>query len=278
MNIPTTLRERVQRLEREIEGYNDSANQSETQRNDTQTQYDSVRSQMGWREKHLAGWFGGDKSVVQRSRSLEGSLNDYDTKISQARTAMQTTEDQIDEAIKSYLVQNDPTYQQLDAALAKVADIRDATDSYIGRIDNALSEIDDAQTMETVDLFTKNKGISALSWMENDEAQEAINAVKGYTGNFQGALAKYNDFLKNQQSIGIGQVEIGDGIDFVFDMVFDGFDFMSLFTLDNLDNAESELGQLRSKVSEVQGKINEHYQKTERNVTNYAHNIREACR
>lgn len=278
MNIPTTLSEQVQILEKEIRRHRDSASQLETAKNETQTQYDSVRSQMGWREKYFAGWFGGDKSVVQIGRTLEGTIDNYNTKVSQTGKAIQNSEDQIDKTIKSYLVQNDPTYQQLDAALRKIVEVRDTTSTYMRRINNALSEIDDAQGIETLDLFTDNKGISAQSWMENKKAQQAIDAVKEYTNNFQGGISKYNGFLKNQQSVEIGQVEIGDGIDFVFDMVFDGFDFMSLFTLASLDNAESELKELRFKVSEVQSKIEGNYKNAKSNMATYVHNVREVCK
>ncbi len=254
MNISNTLREQVQVLEREMDTHRNSVLQLETQRNNAQTEYESIYSQMNIREKYFGGWFGGDKSIVQRSNGLEESILGYDLEINQTKAVVQTTDSKINEVIKSYLVQNDSTYQQLHAVFENVEEVSKAVDLYMRRINFALSEISDAQGMETFDLFTKSTAISVLSYMENSEAQEAVNVVKNGTKPFQDSLQKYNGFLKSTPIAGLGNVNIEDGIDLMFDFIFDGFDFMSLFTLSSLSNAESELWQLHSKVSEVQGK------------------------
>ena len=108
--------------------------------------------------------------------------------------------------------------------------------------------------------------------------QEAVNEVKRYADKFRELLEEYGEFLEDKQSFEMSYVEIGDWPDFIFGMAFDGFDFMSLFTLMNLNNAESELEQLQQKVSEVQKEINEHYKKAENNLTAYIQKVRESCK
>jgi len=67
MDIPDKLRKEVQSLEREVAKYEKSLSQLEIKKKDAQMHYDSALSQMGWRKKYFDGWFGGDKSLVEKS-------------------------------------------------------------------------------------------------------------------------------------------------------------------------------------------------------------------
>ena len=58
--------------------------------------------------------------------------------------------------------------------------------------------------------------------------QEAVNEVKRYADKFRELLEEYGEFLEDKQSFEMSYVEIGDWLDFIFDMAFDGFDFMPL--------------------------------------------------
>lgn len=278
MIIPNTLRQEIRKLEQEMAGYDESLDRAATDKEHVQQQYDSLCAQQGWRERYCAGWFGGDKVLVQNLKKLAGEIELYNAKSEQLRATIASTDKEVDKVIKTYLQNSDPAYQQLSAVLSQIGETKAATDSYVVTIEEALSEIDDAQGMETLDLISSNKGIALMSYFENSEAAEAIERVKATTRPFQDHLQQYNGFLKGLALPELGHFEIGDGMDLTFDLVFDGFDFLSLYTLSRLDDAETELKELHFKVAAVQGKMDEQYQKAEAAVKSYVRAVKETSR
>ena len=66
-------------------------------------------------------------------------------------------------------------------------------------------------------------------------------------------------------------------VDSIFDFVFEGFDFMSLFTLSALDSSEKKLLKARGKVKEVDEMVTGQLDKAETAVKSYVRQARLSC-
>lgn len=276
MNISNELREQVKTLERDIRSKSDEATQATKESKRVQAEADRLWGTMNFRERNLGSWFGGDKTKVVRHRELQAKVSELDSKASDLRSKVEKLDTQVKKVIDGHLRENDVDYQSLLQPYNAATTMKEAVDAFLGKIRRALSEIGDAQGMEMIDLFTKSKAISVLSYMENSEANDAIKATQRAAKPFQEAVENYNGFLKGYQAPQV-IAEIGDGIDLVFDFVFDGFDFMSLFTLSALGDAESRLRSARGKVAEVDKIVSGHLDKTNKAVLAYAQSARVAC-
>lgn len=237
---------------------------------------DHLRDTMNFRERNLGGWFGGDRGKVAKVRELETKVAEFDLQASGLRQESEKCESDLKAIIDSHLRNCDESYRVLVQPYDRAAKMKDAIDVFLEKIDSALSEIGDAQGMETLDLLSSNKGISVLSYMENSEASDAIDEVRAAAETFQKAVAAYDDFLESYRSPRI-EAEIGDGIDLALDFALDGFDFMSIFTLSALGDAEDELGGIREKANEFKKVVSSHFMKAEKAVSAYIHNVRVAC-
>jgi len=259
MALSTEFREHLRTLERAVSRCQDGLKGLKSRKLRLCGQLDGIRLQMGWREKYFRGWFGGDKRLVREARETKVELADALVEEEAQSAALETAERECITAVAAHLADHDPEFQSLDRRCSEVGRVKKAADEYGEAIDHALSEIDDAESMETLDLVSKNKGISILSHMENDEANEAIGEVKQAAQRFQEALEAYNGAVKE----GCGRTDavgrINDDIDLVLDLIGDGFDFMSFFTLSQLSDAEDALNELRKNSAGIIEEIGAKY-------------------
>ncbi len=275
MELPRELSGKVADLAtrlRELQQGNEYLQQVESR---LQMGYDQAYSRLGWREKYCGGWFGGDVSAVKQAKSLREQLDAGREILAAAEKECQTTDLQINQSIREYLEQHDSEYRQINSLYGHFRSAREETRGFLSTIEEALSEIDDAQDMEMFDMFSNNKGIALMSYLENSEAQEAVQAVKNALPGFRQRLEAYAAFMQNLPPP--TTLDFGDGLDFTFDLLLDGFDFMSLFTLEKLERAESELRELRARVDDVKGKIEHDCSKAEQNLLQYISNVRKKC-
>lgn len=112
-------------------------------------------------------------------------------------------------------------------------------------IDEAQSAISSAQTAEMVDMFSKNKGVSLWSSMENSSAQSEINDIKPSIQRLVNHLSQ----LQKQEEMVVQRIEVSDTVDLVSDLFFDfSFDFTSIFSLMSLNSAESSVNRIESQI------------------------------
>ncbi len=277
MHVSTEIKNQVRSIESEISKRKESASVLRRKKERSENRLEDMTKDFGLREHLFCGRFGGDRRGVAKARILKGYISDYDSKIRGANRLVAEFEKNIDTAIAQYLSTGDDAYRRLDRAYKKASYIREQTSYFIGRIDDALSEISDAEMMETVDLFTKNKGISLLSTLENSEAEDAANDVKDAIPAYQAKLNEYDAWLDKKPLQGLAEIDIGDGIDLIFDLAFDGFDFMSIFTLSSLSDAEDQLNELRDKVVDIKRELDKHYKQADDNRQRYIDNVRREC-
>jgi hypothetical protein len=259
MLFSTEFRDQLRTLEREAAECRDLLKKIRSRNLRLLGEMDGLRLQMGWREKYFRGWFGGNKLLVQESRRLNAELKDTLVGQEAQKVAIETAERVCIEAVAAHLAENDPEFRDLDQRRAAAGKVKAAADELLEAIDHALGEVDDAQGTETLDLVSKDKGISILSHLENDEANEAIGEVKDAAQRFRAALESYNGGIKEKLSQETGVERINDDIDLVLDLVGDGFDFMSLFTLSQLNDAEEALNEFRGKCAGLISEVNTRY-------------------
>ena len=132
-----------------------------------------------------------------------------------------------------------------------------AGDFALHEIEEAISSVNSAESMETMDLISSNKGISLMSTFSNSTASsdisnagEAINKFKTHLDSMKVAV----ETLKHDTGI--------EHMDFVFDLFFDnGFlDLLGSFmALDAFSKAEDSLNDAKIKVSNVMSTVNKEY-------------------
>ena len=143
-------------------------------------------------------------------------------------------------------------------------------------MDKGAREVDEAEAMETLDLFTSSIAVSVFSLLENQDVVDEINDVKEALTTFQKALKDYDDKI---QAIDISDLstKIGDGWDLAYDFAFDEFDVMSIFTLAALDETKTQLKDIRSKVEDVDRMADKHIEQAQSNASTYINKTRLSC-
>lgn len=279
MDISDDFRGMVQNLEKILHDEESAVSNLKTERQCAQSNYDSLVDQMGFREKYLGGWFWGNKALVRQADSIEATLKRYDQDIDCAKRKAESTDDDINHKIVSYLKDSDKEYHTLQKAYGQISKVKDTTDSYMRKIKSALSAIDSAQTTETMDMFTDNKGISVLSSMQNSAAKSAINEVKHATEHFRDVMNEYETCAHEYHvDANVDSGGISDMGDLFMDLAFDGgFDFMSIFTLSALDRAEDQMRELKGQVSGIQHRIESKYNDLQERHDQYLRNVRQIC-
>jgi hypothetical protein len=223
---------------------------------------------MSFRERYLPNWLGGNKDKVKEHANLITESQKLSYSISMLENSIARLRKQLGDTYTDYLTRHDATYQELlkpyDAALR----FKDIVDNFLAKVDEAISEVEEAEDMETFDFVSDNKGISLASAFQNSDASDAIESVSDALPAFQKAVNEYNQFLKDWKIPALS-ARIDDSIDLAFDLVFDGFDFMSIATLSALEDAETELAEFREKIESVHKIVSSHMEKAGSSVTAY---------
>lgn len=163
------------------------------------------------------------------------------------------TETLVDEnAVRPVVDMIETRLRPLEAVEEATLDVlRSATDA-VTALDEAIEALDSAQTYETLDLVSDNKGLSAVSTMANSTAQDRVGEARAAID----VLSR-----KTKSAIDEELVAPGDTLDLFLDMAFDpGFDFLSLYNIGRLSDARSRCEEARVRVSEVEVRLRERHQ------------------
>lgn len=278
MQITSELKQNVQDLETELNSKKREASRAESDSLQKKTEADNLWSRMTFRERYLRGWFGGDTETVEKYKNLRVLTEDFNQQASRSQSQSQALDSRIVTTIDKFLrEQNDGNYLALVGPRDAADQMMDKVEDFIGLVETALSEIDDAQSMETMDLATNNAGISMMSTLENDEAKSAIKKVESAADAFQKAVQDYSESLKGFQ-VAQSDLRLGDTLDLMTDFAFDdGFDFMSIFTLNRLNEAEDYMEEVLDAVEKIEVSVNQNLEKADKAVGAYVQQIRLAC-
>lgn len=116
---------------------------------------------------------------------------------------------------------------------------RDARDKLVA----AASACSDASSMEIVDAFTSNKGISAMSSLSTSTAKSSLNTAAD-------AMKALSQALPNR-SHDLGAEAPDDFLDLVLDFADFPIDFLSWMNMDALDTAEGKCKDASAHVAKV---------------------------
>ncbi len=278
-SVPTALRQKVQGLEKQLGAQRKNLGKLEQTQANTEAAKDANYAKMGFREKYLFGWFGGDKSLVTNNKKFKAELKTIATGIDDQRDAIGTTDGAVRTALSTQLMKTDDGFVATKARFDQLDRIVGQAGRFRGAINRALSEIDDAQSAETFDMVSDSAAASLWSNSEASEAKSAINTVKYAATEFQATLKSYQDLVGSQSVGHAGFTDVGDGWDTFFDLAGGGggFDFMSMFQLSALGDAESELRELRGKLSGVTTSIDGQRGKARAQLDTKIDTLRAAC-
>lgn len=251
--VEISLREKIAEIESDVKYRRHKAEQYEKRKKDVEREVQGVFEQMGFREKYLGCLFGGNKELVARYRGLIREAEDCAQKAVDFTVQATDLASSVMDVASNYLSRTNVEFKDLLLRRDAAYEAKRATDSYLEKIDDAIKEVREAESMENMDLFTKSKWISLMSNQAVSEAKSAIGRVRGATASFRRAISEYNDFRGEpkkdvEEYLEEDVRDVDDTLDLMLDLAFDGFDFGSLATISSLNDAKNKLELLRSKV------------------------------
>lgn len=156
--------------------------------------------------------------------------------------------------------ENNTQYNEINKRVQLATDLynvihktKKAGDYVLKEISEARSAISSAKTMETIDMFSKNKGISLMSSMSTSTARSEVNDVGPAIEKFKKEL-EYTRLKVNEVQLD----SLWTTLDFVFDMSDNGFmdTFSSFMVLNSLGNTDGQLYNVAVKIEEIMKTIN----------------------
>lgn len=156
--------------------------------------------------------------------------------------------------------ENNTKYEEINKRVQLATDLyniihktKKAGDNVLTEIEEARSAIGSAKSMETVDMFTKDKTISMLSSMSTNTARSEVNDVGPAIERFKKEL-EYTRLKVNE----VQMDSLWTTLDFVFDMSDNGFmdTFSSFMVLNSLGNTDSQLYNVAVTVEDIMKAIN----------------------
>ena len=163
------------------------------------------------------------------------------------------TEALVDEnAVRPVVDMIETRLRPLEAVEEAARDVHRSAMDAVTALDEAIEALDSAQTYETLDLVTDNKGLSAVSTMANSTAQDRVAEAR-----------EAIDVLSRKTKAAIDEdlIAPGDTLDLFLDMAFDpGFDFLSLYNIGRLADARSRCEEARGRVAEIEARLRESHQ------------------
>jgi hypothetical protein len=129
----------------------------------------------------------------------------------------------------------------------------------LSHIQSAISSVASAESMETMDMVSNNKGISIMSTSINQTAASSVRNANNY-------VKKFNNELRNSQ-LTLKQINHDTNIetvDLIWDMFFDNgiLDSVgSAMSLNALSNTKRELQNLYNEISKIVNCLNKDCQK-----------------
>lgn len=140
-----------------------------------------------------------------------------------------------------------------------------AGDNVLHEISEARSAISSAESMETLDMFSKNKGISLMSSMSTSTARSEVNDVGPAIASFKKEL-EYTRLKVNEVELD----SVWTTLDFVFDMSDNGFmdTFSSFMVLNSLGNTDSQLYNIAVTIEKIMQTINKDHTEIKEQLEN----------
>jgi hypothetical protein len=276
--VPVEVAQRVRLLEYELRRDQKETEKAAAEVVEIKDDIAELRATMSFREKYLWRWLakllGADVEKIDNMRNLKAIRDEARQLLRREQTEDQTADELVVQMVDQWLRQQSPRFAQLREIEREMQEAVCAGGRCMTEIKEALSALDSAQTMEMIDMGTKSKGIAIMSHLSTSSANGEVRDIKPALENFKRELQDIKDALTLQE----GKLKtVDDTLDFVFDMVFSGADFMSVFQLFALSGARSDVAQLKGQVETVQRDLDARFEKLQDNIHKLVCEVRSLC-
>jgi hydrogenase maturation factor len=168
--------------------------------------------------------------------------------------------------------ENNTKYAEINKRIQVATDLyntiyktKKAGDYVLEEIEEAISAINSAESMETLDMFTKNKGISLMSSMSTSTARSEVEDVTP-------AIEQFKRELEHTR-LKVNEVQLDSmwtTLDFIIDMSDNGFmdTFSSFMVLNSLSNTESQLITVGETIKKIMLVINKDHDEMQAQLKN----------
>jgi hypothetical protein len=191
----------------------------------------------------LFGWFGNKECLIslKKMHQLLDKISSIIEQLKSNYTSVLITKIQTIEQknIEVYLANHDYDYIHLTKAKDKLITLNRKLYQVVTLADNTLSAINEAQTMETVDILTDNRGIELYSTLSTNDASNMIRNFQDEVRQFNSSLCDDIDMINSFDFLE-GMLDLDVGLDLLF-----GF-----MNLSNLNSAESDIESIRNEYSQ----------------------------
>lgn len=235
----------------------------------------TVWAGMNFRERHLKGWFGGNRKRVRHYENLKIDIRTLSDRIDQLEHERANFDKMIGLVIHSELMKSDEVFRQIREVYFETSNMKSVIDKFVTALHSAIDEADDEYSAEFADIVAADKRFSLLNYMETDVYNAAIRAAAQILPVFQEKLGEYNEFISNFDSPDLG--EIDGSIELAFDSALEGFDFKGIFEPYSLDDAGTALRVALHRVEMADDIVTENLRKADAVNRAYLTRAREAA-
>lgn len=253
LSVPEHLKFEVQKMEVDARREQAEAETAAAQVKAIKTQITRLKTGMNWAEKNLWRWLarllGGDAAKIDGLKTKEKRQEYLQGLLHKEKTEAQTADGAVLDKIDKWLIANNAKFAQLRLVETQLNKMVCKGETCLTKIAAALEEVDEAETMELIDMASSNKGISALSYLETSDADDAARDAQREVRRYIKAVKELKTKLE-MQAVQIRNVS--DTIDLAVDLVFDfSFDFLSVFNFFALGDLKDDLGEIQTQVTEI---------------------------
>lgn len=279
LTVSDRLKHEVLKLESELKRELGETEEAAIRVAEINTQITDLEQTMSWTERTLWRWLakilGGDVEKIDQLRSRKAKRDELKELLRKDKNEDAEADQAVLAKIDNWLREHDSNFAKLREVEAELNDIVCKGNACLRKIDDAISEVDHAKTMEAFDILSNNNSVSILSTMSTSGASGAANAAQRAAKGYIEAVKTLKTKLETRAAE-IGNVD--DTVDLVVDLVFDfGFDFLSVFNMFALGDLKDDLRQLRGQIAQIRDGFSSEYKKVKSELDETLCRVRRAC-
>lgn len=177
----------IDAVNKEFSDLSDQKSSLIAQKEGLEKEFASLSGKLGWKEKYLSGYLGGNKELVQEATSSQVEIQKIEEHLASVDQKLKEKPERLRKEISSFLQSNDPEYAELIASRKSHFKLYEASKAYYGLVKKSHQGVIDAL------LF--------LSWeklINHPEAGEKLAEFKKATSDFQVVVDNFIATTKHQ--------------------------------------------------------------------------------
>lgn len=206
-----------------------------------------------------------DLEVITKYDYQNNLINTYKEKVELDYDALKK------EKKHNYYLKENKTYQAMHNVSQDWQEALDLYNKVQEEITEAIDAVSSASTMETIDMFSKNKAISVMSLLSTSSAQGEIEDIKPSLKRLENKL----ETLAEKNEVFMKEVKVSDFADLMVDLAFDlSFDFLSVMNMFALSRASDDLEDLSKKLKPLGSKLSKQVKTYEKAQEEYLRTLK----